>query len=808
MTTCNSPQRQPSAANSPANPRAGAPRWRRKLFSALVLGVAVTIAPASLPAQDNQPPARPAGPPRGSDDPVVQALLESNPTTPPQLVRAIETLLNLGYPEVALPLVQRLQEANLDDAARYALVKEFGSDTFSRISREPALGPMGPALATAVIEGASRYAQDPQRIGELIDRIPGASVAARRGLANELRSGGAASVNALLNALNDESRADGHEALFEALVLQGPNALGPATAAIEAPQPGIRAAAARALGHVGNRNSVKYLVGLAVDSTAPPAVREAAQDGLRRLLGDVPRREAVIPFLYDEARRAYEGTPPEEPNLAGEVEIWVWDPQTSAASVRMAPARVAAAITAQQIATHLYALDPERPEIQRLFLSTVLERAALERGLQNRLESGPGTVYEIVGSFEMPELLDVLAHQLREGHTIGATALVRILGDIGDTSLLYHRSPVPSLIAEAASHPDPRLRFAAVEALVKLAPEDWRFPGASQITHGITHFANCSGALCGVIADTLPQKAQDLAGLLVQLGYETSLATNGRDAVLQTVGSSDVAFILIDTTLPNAPPEILIQSIRKDPRAAWLPIGLLAPVNQLDEVRRLAERFPRTAVFVRPHNAGAMQLQMEELLATVAYEFVPPEERLAQAQAALTWLVALTNKPHIRALYDLRRLDGMLTSVVYVPELTEQASLALANLGTHRAQLALVELASTVAMPLASRQAAAEAFRIAVQRDGVLLSPHEVLRQYDRYNASEHLDEDTQQVLGSILDSIELPLNQPAAKPADEKPEQPEPSTESPAQPAEDKQPPVGQPAEASEPAAAEAPTS
>ena len=804
MTTCNSPQRQPSAAKPTPTSWDGGPRTGCKLFSALVLGLAVGIQPAGLWAQENQPAARPNQPPPGANDPVVQALLETNPTTPSQLVGAIETLLNLGYPEVALPLVQRLQGANLDDPAKYALVKEFGSDAFSRISREAKLAPDGTALATAVLEGANRYAQDPQRIGELIDRIAEGDQATRRSVANELRSGGVASANALLNALGDESRADAHDALFEALVLQGSNALGPATAAIEAPQPGIQAAAVRALGYVGTRNSLKFILGLAVDPTVQPAVRTAAQDALRRLLGEVPSREAVVAFLYDEALRAYEGTPPEQPNLAGEVEIWVWDPAASAASVRVAPARVAAAITAQQVATHLYPLDPERPLVRRLFLSSVLERAALDQGLEKRLEAGPGSIYEIVESFEMPVLLDVLATQLREGHTIGATALVRILGDIGDASLLYHRSPMPSLLAEAAGHPDPRLRFAAVEALVKLAPEDWRFPGASQISHGIEHFANCSGALRGVIADTLPQKAQDLAGLLVQLGYETSLATNGRDAVLQSVTSADMAFILIDTTLPNAPPDILIQSIRKDPRAAWLPIGLLAPVNQLDEVRRLSERFPRTAVFVRPHNADAMKLQMDELLATVAYEFVPPQERLAQAQAALTWLVELTRKPHHRALYDLRRLDGMLSTVVYVPELTEQASLALAHLGTHRAQLTLVELASTVAMPVASRQAAAGAFRIAVQRDGVLLHPHEVLRQYDRYNASEQLDAETQQVLGSLLDAIELPLKKPAAEQPAEQPDQPEqpveqpqPAAQPPAEPTEVLPPPAEQPGNA-----------
>ncbi len=737
-------------------------------LAGMLLILALIASPAALFAQDNQPangnaPAGPAPPPPGADDPVVQALLETNPTTPPQLTSAIETLLNLGYPEMALPLVKRLQEANLDDAARYALVKQFGSDTFLRMGREPKLAPDGAALATSVIEGASNYAQAPDRLAQLIDQIAQGDEAARRSLAIELRSGGAASVNALLNALADEARADSHDALFEALILQASNALGPATAAIEAPEPRIQAVAARVLGYVGDRSSLKHLVGLAVDPTVEAAVREAAQDALRRLIGTVPTREQAITYLENEARRAYDGTPPERPSPFGLVEVWVWDPETSGGSPRVAPTRIAAVISAQQLATRLYPLDPERPAVIRLFLSTLLERAAYDQGLDQRLEPGPGSVHEIVASFEMPVLLDVLAAQLREGHTVGATALVRILGDIGSTELLYHRSPLPSLIAEAASHPDPRLRFAAVEALMKLAPQDWRFPGASQITHGIEHFANFSGTLRGVIADTIPQKAQNLAGLLAELGYETALATNGRDAVLQSVSSADVAFILLDTTLPNAPPDILIQKIRRDPRAAWLPVALLAPVNQLEEVRRLSQRFPRTAVFVRPHNPDAMKLQMDELMATVAYEFVGPEERLAQAQAALRWLAELAREPNHRALYDLRRLDAMLASVIYVPELTADAAAALATLGTHRAQLSLVEFASTNALPLASRQAAAEAFRAAVERDGVLLHPHEVLRQYDRYNASERLDAGTQAVLGSILDTIEAPVTQNAA---------------------------------------------
>jgi len=36
-----------------------------------------------------------------------------------------------------------------------------------------------------------------------------------------------------------------------------------------------------------------------------------------------------------------------------------------------------------------------------------------------------------------------------------------------------------------------------------------------------------------------------------------------------------------------------------------------------------------------------------------------------------------------------------------------------------------------------------------------MLTQQDILRQYDRYNASETLDKQTQQVLGGILNSIE-----------------------------------------------------
>ena len=58
---------------------------------------------------------------------------------------------------------------------------------------------------------------------------------------------------------------------------------------------------------------------------------------------------------------------------------------------------------------------------------------------------------------------------------------------------------------------------------------------------------------------------------------------------------------------------------------------------------------------------------------------------------------------------------------------------------------------------MAMRQTAAAAFSRSVRKHGVQLTRIEMQEQYDRYNASEGEDADSQQLLALILDAIELP---------------------------------------------------
>src|SRR5690606_28129101 len=79
----------------------------------------------------------------------------------------------------------------------------------------------------------------------------------------------------------------------------------------------------------------------------------------------------------------------------------------------------------------------------------------------------------------------------------------------------------------------------------------------------------------------------------------------------------------------------------------------------------------------------------------------------------------------------------------------------LAEIGTRDAQRLLVDFASQTSQPIELRRAAGAAFTLNVTEHGTQLTSDEILRQYDRYNRSETLDKDTQQLLGSILDAIE-----------------------------------------------------
>ncbi len=154
--------------------------------AALLLGAA-----SRSPAQEAATPS-PADvrvKPSRANDPVVRALLESKPSTPSQLLQAVDTLLDLGAIAEADELLKQLAGQQLDDEALAGLAQQFGSSMLLKLTLAPDLQPAGKQFADAVRTAADRLARDPQRLADLIEQLKSPESAIRRGAMVRLRSG-------------------------------------------------------------------------------------------------------------------------------------------------------------------------------------------------------------------------------------------------------------------------------------------------------------------------------------------------------------------------------------------------------------------------------------------------------------------------------------------------------------------------------------------------------------------------------------------------------------------------------------------
>ena len=219
------------------------------------------------------------------------------------------------------------------------------------------------------------------------------------------------------------------------------------------------------------------------------------------------------------------------------------------------------------------------------------------------------------------------------------------------------------------------------------------------------------------------------------------------------IESPDYELALIDFSLAGPTSGQLLERFRRDNRTSRLPIGIIASSEDLDRAERLSRRFPLTAVIIRAQTADALQYQTDLMMQKFGRVTFSADERRAQARQALDWLAEMSQAP--RGLYNLRRVESSLAAALSDPELGLKAAPTLAKLGTATGQRTLVDLASFATQPIELRQAAAEAFAASVADFGPLLTTSEIRQQYDRYNNSETLDQDTQQVLASILDVVE-----------------------------------------------------
>ncbi|MBX3414933.1 MAG: hypothetical protein KF708_19770 [Pirellulales bacterium] len=735
-----------------------------------------TPAPAAAPAINYDEAAAAL-----ANDSDVVALLETNPTTPSQLLRAVNVLIDLKKAPAARPLLTRLAAEPLDDAQLTTLAEEFGSGVLLRLARQVELQPMGGEFSARVTAAADRLARDPQRLSAAIAALSQPDRSQRRAAMRTLRAGGEAAAVLVIEGLADPAREAEHEALRTALVAIGEAALAPTLAAAESGNATLAAQGVEVVGRllaaepnmkVEPQDPLAVLLALAVDPATDPAVRRSAGTSLALLGVSPPAPAAVADQLADRARQLLRVVLSlQEPVTDVPLNVWRWDAEKPGLVEERVSARQEELDVAADLAARAFGIAPHDRTIRRLYLETKLTAAGNRVGFDQPL---PAAAIDAVKELGVAALVDLLAHVPAEGDVSSATAAARLLGEIATADVLDPVGARPAPLVRALRHSDPRLRYAALDAVLKLAPSR-RFMGDSFVPEALARFLATTGRPVALVADSRGDVGRSIAGMLNDMGYLALSSVDGRELFNLAADSTDCELILISATLYDNTAVDLLDQLRKDTRTARIPVAVYASSESMPRAERLVRRDPRAISIVRPRDVTALEFQLADLLARSRAELPGQQVRDRQAAGALGWLDRLTSeKGHV---FDLTYVEPALHAALDNPALAASAMKVLSRYVTPSSQQGLVQMASRGGTTIELRQAAARAFCESIGRNGTRLTSAEILLQYDEYHGHEGGDAQVREVLGTILDCMEarVATAEPTAPHADRETPAPEP---------------------------------
>ncbi len=676
-------------------------------------------APAAAPGKNQAAPV-----PLGS--PAAQAIVGNNPMTALELLRAIDTLGQLGEPEVAVPLVNKLAALKPNDADLAAAVETLGSAVFFRLRQLPGVPPALAQIANKALQVTSKAARDPAKLKAATELLIKAETNRDQAAALvPLLSAGEEGVAWAIHGLLTPNLPLAGRSRLEYIVRQAEkSAVDPLIAAVTTMRGDAALPLQTLLVELGGETAGVWLLA--------PAFAEPQNKPLQDLVAsqyrELPSRELAARTLQSLAKSYLDGDRRFPMTADNRVKVWQWDdaaklPVAQLVSLPQAQARRAALLANQSLS-----IDPDSSAARELWLQCQLRLRAWDAGLDKDAAWSEAELARVKG-WGSSHAEQVLVTSLAQDDAVSAMAALHLLRQLGPATSLTGSKPHP--VVEALRFPNRRVQYAAAQTLLAWDPRA-PFHGAGHFTQVLKHLAGSQGQRQAIVGFPNREIATRLAGYFSSVGIEGLPAWTGQTTVRLAQQSPDAELILLSSRINFEPLSITIQELRRDPRTAHLPIVILT--EDASEEPRLGtqfERDPLITTFTRPFEPSSMKFILEQAV------------RSADGKEAGSGTISED------------------------PGLCEAAGAVLARIGNHPAQTALIEMASRPEVPASQRTIAAAMLGEAIRLHGVQLTRPQVAMQYQRYNASATATPETQKILGAVLDAIELPTR--AAEPVSKK---------------------------------------
>jgi CheY-like chemotaxis protein len=562
----------------------------------------------------------------------------ATPKTPPEFWRAARFEIRTGSYERAADRIKGLLDLNPDDKTLFDLVDkptpgtEGGIAQFLRLRNVPRWFANETKnteakknvedLIAKVSKALETELSNPERIRRYANALAGVPEESAFAL-KELRRSGKAVPPALVGMLAGELPDDVRSGILSAIPLLAPETVPGFIAYL----PNASAAnqvdlidALRARGDFRElpKNAETdpvptfwYLIG---KDESPDLVKSKAKAAIQAAtLLDLsvekdPEMRKPQARLVAFARQFYDGTS----NLAklasdntGEARhfVWMWDGK---AIVETPMTRVQASeFYGLKYARWAILLQPDSAPAQKVFLALAIEHHVLRAGGSRTLAKTSPYLYAALATAPFELLVELLEDALRDKQTAIVFGVVRVLGErtevkAGRPGALAGEKAGrerPPLLVKALDYPDPRVQFAAADALLRIPgpPSHGRNAQIVKILAATLAADPGDGTKQkALLADPDKIRAAGVAELLQRVGYDVEVVRTGRDLMRRLHQKADADLVMVDRHIADPMLTDLLPQLRADYRGRTLPVMVVAsgegitPVNLLTILARLA----------------------------------------------------------------------------------------------------------------------------------------------------------------------------------------------------------------------------
>ncbi|MDO4587329.1 MAG: hypothetical protein Q4C95_08535 [Planctomycetia bacterium] len=231
-------------------------------------------------------------------------------------------------------------------------------------------------------------------------------------------------------------------------------------------------------------------------------------------------------------------------------------------------------------------------------------------------------------------------------------------------------------------------------------------------------------------------------------------AVTGNDIISIAQNNADVEFIVATSYIKTPDLRVVSQTLQKDYRTSDIPIL----IGYEEEVRSLwAHEYgvnePNAIVLPFPYDSESGQWAVRKLYEKTNPQQVPVELRKQQSKWASQTLIQFLTSRY--KLYQPTDLDILVRQMISSPFLFNEGLELAEFVATNQTQNYLMKLISENQFDLSVRRQILNSFRQNLQKNGSLLRGPDIIKMYDRYNASETEDQEVQQLLSDMLDAYE-----------------------------------------------------